>query len=193
MSCSQACHDATTDKDLDSEALIQNELDWKIVKMIRLKDYSLAIAGNVDQLKELYYSTAKTLFDCDLKSLPIDNLRKTLLKCTISLIGGSIGWDSNKIDVFKLMVAPYNEEHRAFLVQFADHMMNVCRKTQFSLNIFDELIGQFEKVGNCLLAFGGLLNHSCDPNIFWISANGKFVFIVAKPIRAGEQLFICYR
>lgn len=193
MSCSQACHDLTMEKDLESEALIQSELDWKIVKMIRLKDYSLAIAGSVEKLEELYYGSTKTIFDFDLNSMHTDELRNSLLKCTISLIGGTNGEANNNINVFKLIIGSYNERHRHFLVQFASHMMNVCRNTQFSINIFDELVGQFEKIGNCLLPFGGLLNHSCDPNIFWISANGKFLYIVSKPIRAGEQLFICYR
>ncbi len=193
MSCTQVCHDLSMENDLESEEMIQNELDWKIVKMIRIKDNSLAIAGSVDKLKELYYGRAKTIFDFNLNSLHGDALRKALLKCSISLIGGSIGKNDRNLDVFKLMIGSYHEEHRSFLVQFVDHMMNVCQKTQFSINIFDETIGQFEKIGNCLLPFGGLLNHSCDPNIFWIFSNGKFVYIVAKPIRANEQLFICYR
>lgn len=193
MSCSQACHDAMVETDLDSEALIQSELDWKIVKMIRIKNQSLAIAGSVDKLMELYYDRTKTIFDFDLNSFHANELKKVLLRCTISLIGGTIGRNDNNVDVFKLMIGSYSEQHRVFLVQFVDHMMNICRKTQFSLNIFDELVGQFEKIGNCLLPFGGLLNHSCDPNIFWIPADGKFVFVVGKMIRAGEQLFISYR
>lgn len=193
MSCSQACNDSTMEKDLESEALIQSELDWKIVKMIRIKDDSLTIAGSVDELKELYYGRSRTIFDFDWNSLKTNEIRKRLLKCSISLIGGTAGQGSTDIDIFKLMIGSYNEEQRAFLVQFVDHMINVCRKTQFSLNIFDEEVGQFEKIGNCLLPFGGLLNHSCDPNIFWICANGKFVYVVTKPIGAGEQLFMCYR
>lgn len=193
MSCSQACHDLSVEKNLECDELIETELDWKVVKMIRIQDNSLAITGSVDTLKELYYGRTKTLFDFDFSRLREDELRMALLKCSISLIGGTNGKADGKLDVFKLMIGSYHEQHRDFLIQFVGHMMNVCQKTQFSMNVFDEQIGQFDKIGNCLLPFGGLLNHSCDPNIVWVSANEKFVFIVAKPIRAGEQLFICYR
>ncbi|KAG4078961.1 hypothetical protein HA402_010913 [Bradysia odoriphaga] len=193
MSCSQACHDLSVEKNLDFDELIETELDWKVVKMIRIKDKSLAVTSSVDKLQKLYYGRTKTLFDFDLNHLNEGELQNVLLKCSISLIGGTNGEADSKLDVFKLMIGAYHERYRDFLVQYVGHMMNVCRKTQFSLNMFDEPLGQFEKIGNCLLPFGGLLNHSCDPNIFWVSANEKFVFIVAKPIRAGEQLFICYR
>lgn len=190
MSCSQSCYDQLLEKDLESAELIDSELDWRIVKMIRIKDQSIDFAGSVDRLKELYFERAKTLFDINLSTMNGDELSAALLKCSISLIGGKIGKTDDNIDIFKMMIP---KQDQMFLVQFVEHMMNVCRKTQFSLNIFDDRNGQFEKIGNCLLPFGGLLNHSCDPNIFWISANGKFIFIVGKPISAGEQLFICYR
>lgn len=190
MSCSQDCYDVTLENDLESDAL--SELDWKILKMIRIKDYSLEIAGSVEKLEKLFYGRPKTIFDFDLNNSGT-GLQENLLKCTISLIGGTNGKVDKNIELFKLIVGSHNEQERDFFVEFVDHLMGVCRKTQFSLNMFDEITGQFEKIGNCLLPFGGLLNHSCDPNLFWILAEGKFVFIVAKPVRAGEQLFICYR
>lgn len=190
MSCSQDCYNSTSEKDLEADAL--GELDWKIVKIIRIKDYSLEIAGSVEKLEELFYASPKTIFDFDLKN-SVTRLQENLLKCAISLIGGTDGKVDKHLKLFKLIIGTYNEQQRDFLVKFVDHLMSVCRKTQFSLNVFDELTGQFEKIGNCLLPFGGLLNHSCDPNLFWIPAEGKFVYIVAKPVRAGEQLFICYR
>ncbi|XP_037031923.1 uncharacterized protein LOC119071216 isoform X2 [Bradysia coprophila] len=170
MSCSQACHDLSAEKNLDFDELIETELDWKVVKMIRIKDNSLEVTGGLDKLQELYYGGTKTLFDFDLSHLHEGELQNALLKCSISLIGGTNGKTDSKLDVFKLMIGAYDERYRDFLVQYVGYMMNVCRKTQFSLNMFDEQLGQFEKI-----------------------AHEKFVFIVAKPIRAGEQLFICYR
>lgn len=191
MSCSQACHDLMRENDLETEVLVQSELDWKIVKMMQIKDYSLAIAGSVEKIEELFNESPKTIFDFDLNDST--ELQRNSLKCTISLIGGTNGKVDKNIEFFKIMLGSYNEQQRAFIAKYVDHMMNVCRRTQYSLSIFDELVGQFEKIGNCLLPFGGLLNHSCDPNLFWILAEDKFVYIVAKPVRAGEQLFICYR
>lgn len=37
------------------------------------------------------------------------------------------------------------------------------------------------------------LNHSCDPNIFIFPAGMKMSWIANRPIKAGEQLVICYR
>lgn len=193
MSCSQACHDTTAKKDIDSVAMIQNELDWKIVKMVQIKNDSEAIAGNFEKLESLFYENSKTIFDFDLNDVQQVESQTNLLKCAVSLIGGTTSKVDKNIEIFKLMLGSRNDKERAFFVRFIDHLMNVCQKTQFSLNIFDEVAGRFEKIGNCLLPFGGLINHSCDPNLFWISVEGKFVYIVAKPIRAGEQLFLCYR
>lgn len=190
MSCSQDCYNSILENEVESDTL--SELDWKIAKMIRIKDYSLSIAGSVEKLEELTNLGRRTIFDFDLNNLGIE-LQENLLKCTISLIGGTAGKVDNNIELFKLIIGSYDKQQRDFLVKYVEHLMNVCRKTQFSLNIFNEVAGQFEKIGNCLLPFGGLLNHSCDPNLFWIPAEGQFVYIVAKPVRAGEQLFICYR
>jgi SET and MYND domain-containing protein 4 len=48
------------------------------------------------------------------------------------------------------------------------------------------------KVGSALLIFGSLFNHSCAPNIDRMVVDNRFVFIVRRPIRQGEQLFISY-
>lgn len=48
------------------------------------------------------------------------------------------------------------------------------------------------KVGSALLIFGSLFNHSCAPNIDRMIVDNSFVFIVRRPIRKGEQLFISY-
>ncbi|KAJ6649459.1 SET and MYND domain-containing protein 4 [Pseudolycoriella hygida] len=193
MTCSQTCYDSIKDRDFDSEALIEGDLSWKVLKMIQLKNKSLAVAGDIDSLTNHYYSPTKTIFNFDFNSLPLNETKKVLLKCTVSLIGGTTGRTDDNVDAFKHLIGSYSNQRREFLVTFVEHMMNVCQKTQFSLNTFDESLGQWVKVGNCLLPFGGLLNHSCDPNVFWISLDGKFVFIVTKPIKADEQLFICYR
>jgi SET domain len=40
--------------------------------------------------------------------------------------------------------------------------------------------------------FVSLLNHSCDPNATIIMVNNKQVVYTLKPVKEGEQLFICY-
>lgn len=36
------------------------------------------------------------------------------------------------------------------------------------------------------------INHSCYPNVKHITVDNKFVIVVTRPIKAGEQLFISY-
>lgn len=48
------------------------------------------------------------------------------------------------------------------------------------------------KIGSAILIFGSLFNHSCAPNIDRIFVDNKFVFVVRRPIKEGEQLFISY-
>ena len=48
------------------------------------------------------------------------------------------------------------------------------------------------KIGSAILIFGSLFNHSCAPNIDRMIVDNKFVFIVRRPIKAGEQVFISY-
>lgn len=47
-------------------------------------------------------------------------------------------------------------------------------------------------IGGGLCAFASLFNHSCYPNVVHTIVEGKLVFIVARPIAAGEQLFVSY-
>jgi SET domain-containing protein len=42
------------------------------------------------------------------------------------------------------------------------------------------------------LCFGGLLNHSCIPNVEVVSVDDKVAYYVVRPIKAGEQLFVSY-
>jgi hypothetical protein len=48
------------------------------------------------------------------------------------------------------------------------------------------------KIGSAVLIFGSLFNHSCAPNIDRMFVDNKFVFVVRRPIKEGEQLFISY-
>lgn len=195
MSCSQDCHNVTSERNLESEALIEDELNWKTAKMLQIKKQSMAIVENVDELEKLFNEPPKTVFDFDLSDAKSNESRKNLLKCVMSLTPGSNKETFIESDIFKLLLSSYSERQITFLELIVTHLMNVCNKNQFTLSFFDKLEEgkvNIVKVGNVLLPFASLINHSCDPNIFWISVDTKFVFLVAKPIKAGEQLFQCY-
>lgn len=53
-----------------------------------------------------------------------------------------------------------------------------------------------EKIGVGLYPFTTLINHSCSPNAksFFVGENSSTYMVYAtRPIRAGEQIFICYK
>lgn len=190
MSCSQECYDAAISKNV---ALSTNEFDWKISKIIQLKNESEAIAGGIEEIERLCKNPPKTVFDFDLNSR--SDLKKKLLQCIFSLSTSETASFTAKSEIenLDLLFSAHSKNQRIFLDHFIAHSMNVCSNNQFNLRIFDEIRDTFVGIGNCLLPFASLINHSCDPNIFWIPLDMKFVFIVAKPVKAGEQLFLCYR
>lgn len=194
MSCSQACNDEILAKNVNLEDVVDNDIDWKISKMIQLKNESEAIAGSIDELENLYKGRSKTVFDFDLNHFHSIESRRKLLHCIISLSAGSVeSHRDNHIEILDLLFGNYNKKQRMFIKKLMLHLLKACANNQFTLKIFDAL-QEFSEVnlGNCLLPFASLINHSCDPNIFWIPMDTKFVFIVAKPINAGDQLFQCY-
>lgn len=169
----------------------ETDIDWDFSKMIEITNQSLKIAGSVKELENLFNENPKTVFDFDLTNLPTDELKKNLLKCAMSLEGRNT--DKIESKLFKNVVAAFhNKQQVEFLEKFAIHMMKVCNTNQFSLKVFDRKRQDLVKLGSCLLPFASRMNHSCDPNVIWLASGDKFVFIVAKPIKAGGQLFVSY-
>lgn len=193
MSCSPACHDALSVRRIDLDAMSHGDVNWKISKLIQLKFEAEAIAGSVEELEKLANEPTRTVFDFDFNSMLSEERNKNLLKCVMSLTAGSNETIFDETGVFKLILGSYSNRQSIFLESFVQSLMNVCKKNQFSLNIFNALTETDVKLGNCLLPFASLINHSCDPNIVWIFVDNKFVYFSAKKIQAGEQLFQCYR
>lgn len=50
----------------------------------------------------------------------------------------------------------------------------------------------FRREGDAIPLFGSLINHSCDPNVQTILVDNEVVYMVIKPLKEGEQLFISY-
>lgn len=190
MACSQACHDAIGRQNIASLQSIEKEFGWALAKMLQMTKESVEICGSVEALKALFSTKPATVFDFDFSKNAA--LRQNLLKCIISLSGGRRKCATDEdVENFKLSVG--HDRNGEFLASFAQHLMAICAMNQYSMQFYDALKSKHSNLGNCLLPFGSLINHSCDPNIVWVLAENKFVFIAAKPIQAGAQLFHCYR
>lgn len=188
MVCSQKCRDEILNRNIEAEEKIEEEFGWKITKAQKIFKMSLEVMDNVDALRQLSLEPQSTVFDYDLSDE--FNLNKYLLKCLISLT--STPYKEREVSNFELILSFFPKGQREFLKNFIHHMMGVCVRNQFSMYhyCYD---GNCVKLGTCLLPFGSLISHSCDPNVYVQAIDGTFVFIVTKPIRAGEQIFQCYR
>jgi SET domain-containing protein len=71
-------------------------------------------------------------------------------------------------------------------------MKAISEKKNFRLMDYFEIPRNFHSEGRAICLFISLLNHSCDPNVNTIMVNNKEVVYTVKPIKKGEQLFMCY-
>lgn len=160
--------------------------------MVQMTRESVRICGSVRALEAVASANTATVFDFDFGDMESAASRQNLLKCTISLSGGLEKCVKDEdVEHFKLSLG--HDQNGAFLASFAQHLMAVCAMNQYSMQFYDPLKGEHSNLGNCMLPFGSLINHSCDPNVVWVLAENKFVFIAVRPIQAGAQLFHCYR
>ena len=126
----------------------------------------------------------KTIFNFDLSKAKSKGFKKNMLECILGLNYRLVS-GSSKVAVSDGMKIYMNHlagiiDLNALGVQYLDMMADNLTSPGLKLH------------GSAVLAFGSLLNHSCDPNIQRISIDGKVVFIVCKSIKSNSQLFINY-
>jgi hypothetical protein len=78
------------------------------------------------------------------------------------------------------------EDVQKFFKEFSDRIIKTLNKNgvEYSCRKLN--------LGRGILPFCSLFNHSCDPNVHFVSFENKFAFVVVKPIAKDEQLFINY-
>lgn len=132
----------------------------------------------------------KTVFDFDLSNPDSPDCEKIILKIVNTLLktDTTASKTSSKMSPSSL-VMKLNQHFQ---------MISNCNSFQFG-EFFHEkhADGQFyfdftKVMGGGNFAFGSLFNHSCYPNVVHVVVEGKMIFIVARPIKAGEQIFVTY-
>ncbi|KAG5671815.1 hypothetical protein PVAND_001990 [Polypedilum vanderplanki] len=109
-----------------------------------------------------------SIFDFDLSDSSNENYKKNLLK-------SALGLKSN-----------YNDTIPA--IAFINIMDNNASSFAISNYKSNKMVGKLSS----LFLFLSLFNHSCEPNVELIPIDDKITFIIVKPIKKGEQLFLCY-
>jgi len=132
---------------------------------------------NKTDLKDL----KKTIFDFDLCNSEDPVHDKNLPMCFLSLSSKKDHSVSDgSCNIYKY-VSNKTANHVLSLVP-----LNLVDNLYFSGRLYDP-----DNDAENISLFRSLINHSCLPNVFFVSIENKIVGFVTKPIKAGEQLFRC--
>lgn len=171
---------------------------------VRMTMDSFRIAGSEEQLIELLKDVEpKTVFDFDLSD-PRDPLyEKNLLVSVNSLATNALTEsetdfiDQATQEEFKGM---RTDEEKVFLRRFITSQYSLEQRNGHLMRKYARVFENPETIrdffdkpfGRGVGPFTSLFNHSCDPNVTAVTVDNKFVIVVNRPVKAGEQLFMSY-
>lgn len=160
--------------------------------------------GSFDKLSTLIEDASlatQTVYDFDWNNA--DNAKNRLhgLLAFNSLQLGALSDELSYVDIHPVLDLFKSEREKDIAKAFMIRVARILSVNCYSLDWWmpkredDEspfLSSNKMKIGSALLIFGSLFNHSCAPNIDRMVVDNKFIFIVRRPIKKGEQCFISY-
>lgn len=206
MFCSQKCLEASWNRfhsfecgSLDQSIENDNEYDQMILKIVL---ESLKYAGNAEKLQKLLGDSKldANVFDFDLNPKKTANqIEKNLLKCVYSLKKGPTSDEDVAMaewiaDLPTMSFYCKTQQHKEFLKNFIIKMMGIIDRNSYLFycpSLKPPRVS--EEIGSGVFPFASLINHSCSPNLYRVFVDNKQVFVVKKPIEAGQQLFVGYQ
>lgn len=156
---------------------------------------SIQICGDLNGLEKLMnnHDPKKTIMNFDLNDPDNNKNLKNRMLATMTLAERE-PWSSEAYAKYELVTRDLEqtktEDERHFLRKYLVH----CMKSM-TVNFFHFFWSSEEDSpgkGYAICSLAAYFAHSCDPNIDKIDVDNKFVFVARKPIKAGEQLSICY-
>ena len=198
MFCSQEC--VTIGKrfhQFECKIELNTEIESDVFQMIhRMVFEAIGLFGNVEALKDFMETkkmqTQKTIFDFNL-STKNDNERERNLLMAINstLQRNSIPEQLNEVmerhcDLM-MSILEAEEKHKQFLSDFMKRQMEILITNAFGL------VENGKEIGSGIFPLASFFNHSCASNVARITVDGQLVFIVTRPIKKNNQLFVCYR
>ena len=204
MYCSSKCK-------LDHEQLIHHvECNKKplppvLVVCTKMLLTAVSIAGGLNELRGLLKGCKRqTVFEYDLSNPDDRDYDKNLLIVVNSMAMS----ESSKIVMSEKMKSTFNyapfaslwetDDERNFLIECFHNQLRIHNTNQLEMGEHtiewsnDEPYWYVKTIGSGLCPFASLFNHSCDANIKRTCVGNKIAFIVARPIAAGDQLFLSY-
>ena len=174
MFCSRSCCIAAFRKKPNREKLpnIVDKLYADIGKILGNRDEVMKF------IKEFDYKNSKvTIFDFDLSQ---PDYHKNLLKCFLTFTNIDDIANPRYLKDIKSII----ESREGSNKEMSDFMKHVAGV--FDFNAFTPTSASFSTT------FGGLLNHSCIPNVSHVQVGNKTAFYIQRPVEKGEQLFESY-
>ena len=122
----------------------------------------------------------KTIFDHDLSRPEEDpEYDDKIVNCLLSL------WtDKNNFEQQKMQRSYLSGKSCRYL----SSIYHLNKKALFS----GDGRNNYFQTGFAIGLFQSLINHACIPNAQTIAVDNKLVTFIIKPIKAGEQLLVCY-
>lgn len=201
MFCSTQCEEEAT-KNFHAAEITLRCVDF--TQRILLE--ALAICdGSFDKLSTLVTDPLKsssTVYDFDWNET--ENVKNKMhgLLAFNSLQLGPVNDELDYVETHPVLNLLKSEREREIAKAFMTRIARILTVNCYSLDWWspknanedssDLTTSNKMKVGSSILIFGSLFNHSCAPNIDRMIVDNKFVFIVRRPIKAGEQCFISY-
>lgn len=206
MFCSQSCLEASWNRfhkfecgSLDQSLDNDNEYDMMILKIVF---ESLKYAGSLEKLQQLLgdQKLNATVFDFDFNQKKTNNQHeKNLLKSVYSLKKGPTSDEDLTMaewiaDLPALSSLCTTKSQKDFLKNFVIKVMGIIDRNSY-IFYCPSMTSPYvnEEIGSGVFPFASLINHSCSPNLYRVFVDNKQVFVVKKPIEAGQQLFVGYQ
>lgn len=176
MYCSEACRDK--DYHQTDLTLFEDQRHVYLTEMVlwesaRILDFDRASAQTLISERE-----RRTVFDFDLSNPEAKDYEKTLFK----IVNGMSKLPAAGTETFPTL--PVMNLYKHFWDITGCNALRFGECGSYGLRDYE--------LGRAVPAFGSLLNHSCYPNLEHLMVEGKIVFVVTRPTKAGEQLFVTY-
>lgn len=193
MFCSDKCKNSTIHgRECESSGKGMDTLEEYLLQ--RMFYQAIDISGSIDQLKSLVSSETKeqTILDFDFS----DSAEEINKKKIILAVAGLDKRDPECVQTY----SRYQKIIDRLIVETGtkdDFLNNYLIKCLQSMTVnffhfFWTATNDAEGKGIALCALSAFFAHSCDPNIEKVDVDNKLIFVAKKPIKAGEELNMCY-
>ena len=166
---------------------------------------AISIAGSFKNLHDMITEPKRhTVFDFDLSNPDSSTYKHHLL----SVINSCAMSKNSELVITEKMKAIFDrppfdslwdsKEERENLIDCFHKQLRIHNTNQLEMgehtfeNLPDQKFWYSKTIGSGLCPFSSLFNHSCDSNVKRFTVDNKIAFVVGRPIKAGEQLFISY-